>query len=857
MFNFNIKGTTIENSVKWGDCLIFKFSWLARKAFFAFFTFFFVFFLFGFFSGVASQDANSFFLGFSIVFLVLFFYFYSISIFRATYLKKPKPKISLKEAMENPGNFNLAEFLSYEAARAVLASIKFTKENKFPVVDSTILFYTLLCQNRNFNFIFSRLLINFKDLKKTLKKQLIGLRKEYLGGVSGKEYAESFQLAILESVKAAHARKHLVAEKGDLLIALSKTDPVFKGLLVSCDLKPDDVENLVFWLESLESQIALRKRFWDRKNLLKKGSLAKHWSSGFTNLLDKFSIDLSEIYRLQGFPETVGHQKELGSIERILSRQESNNNVLLVGEAGSGRKSIVQALAVRSAAGESLPEVNFKRVVQLDLMSLLAQINDIEEAEQVLDSIFQEVIHAGNVVLVIDEFHNYVGKQSASLGTIDISGVLSSYLPLISFQIVAITTFEGLHRNIEQNSSVLGLFEKVDVSEISDHETLLLLEKLALNLEAKYKKFVSYPALRNIIDYCSKYLPGTPFPEKAMELLDELMIFLVQRRENTLLPSHVAKIVSEKTEIPVGEIESKEREILLNLENLIHQKIINQEEAVREVSAALRRSRAEVTVRKGPMGCFLFLGPTGVGKTETSKVLAEIYFGSESRMIRLDMSEFQSVADIKRLIGSPGEEGLLTTKIRECPFSLVLLDEIEKAHPNILNLFLQVLDEGFLTDGVGRKVDFRNSIIIATSNAGYQVILEAIKQNKAMGEIKAELLDFLFKEGVFRPEFINRFDSVVVYKNLTKENTSDIAQLLLQKLKKNLKEKNIDFIITDSLKEKIVELGYNPTFGAREMRRVIQDKVENVLASGILSGRIKRGDRVEVDSNNFELIVNK
>ena len=264
---------------------------------------------------------------------------------------------------------------------------------------------------------------------------------------------------------------------------------------------------------------------------------------------------------------------------------------------------------------------------------------------------------------------------------------------------------------------------------------------------------------------------------------------MANTKDKIVLPSHVAKIITEKTQIPVGEIETKEKQILLNLESLIHGRIINQEEAVKEVSAALRRARAEVTVRKGPMGCFLFLGPTGVGKTETSKALAEIYFGSEERMIRLDMSEFQTMPDIPRLLGAPGQEGLLTTPVRENPFSLILLDEIEKAHPNILNLFLQVLDEGHLTDGQGRKVDFKNSIIIATSNAGYQIILEALKEETEWSEVKQKLLDFLFQEGIFRPEFINRFDAVVVFKPLSKENLLDIAGITAPKIKSQFKRK--------------------------------------------------------------------
>jgi len=487
---------------------------------------------------------------------------------------------------------------------------------------------------------------------------------------------------------------------------------------------------------------------------------------------------------------------------------------------------------------------------------LLAELPSLEDVETTLDIIFQEAISAGNIILVIDEFHNYI-SQIPRPGIVDMSGVISSYLHLPQFQIIAITTFAGLHQYIEQNPSVLSLFEKIEVSEISLQETLMLLENLTLFHEKKYKRLISYPALREIISMSERYLPGFPFPEKAIELLDEVAVYVAQStKDYVVLPSHVRRIITEKTQIPVGEIETKEKQILLNLESLIHDRIINQEEAVKEVSGALRRARAEVQVRKGPMGCFLFLGPTGVGKTETSKALAEIYFGSEERMIRLDMSEFQTLPDIPRLLGSPDEEGLLTTPVRENPFSLILLDEIEKSHSNILNLFLQVFDEGHLTDGQARKVDFKNSIIIATSNAGYKIILQALKEKSEWSGVKQKLLDFLFQEGTFRPEFINRFDAVVVFKPLSKENLLGIAELLLQKLKANLKEKGIEFVITQALKEKIVELGYNPTFGAREMRRVIQDKVENVLATALLKGEIIRGFKVEIEPENFQLKIN-
>ena len=851
-FNFNLKTTAIYQAVKWAKNPVFKLAKPLRKLFLFLFVLVFLIFIYGFLTDAVSKNAQSLTLGLSINFLTLFLIFRLIESFLNSKVKNPKLNIRITEVVSNLEKFNLADFLSFEVARAVSDSIKFCKKRKIAEISSTLLFYFLIAHNQNLNFIFSRALLSVKEIKQFLEKyfKTISSEAQPLTMV----YSEDFQYSIFESLKVAEKKNHLRIEAGDIIAGLAKHDLIFKRILIDNNLKVQDIENLSWWLEDLEEKIKESKRFWQWKNLIKRGSLGKEWTAGYTLTLDRFSIDLSEVVRKRGLPEIIGHQKEISAVERILSRREINN-VLIVGEAGSGRKSMVYALAKKSVLGESSAEVNYKRIVQLDLTNLLAQISSTEKVEVTLDNIFREVILAGNVILVIDEFHNFI-SGGIRPGVIDISGVLAPYLAYPAFQIVAITTFEGLHKNIEQNPSILSLFEKVEVAEVSERETLMLLQNLSLILEQKYKKFVSYQSLRDIIVYCSKYLPAIPFPEKGMDLLDEVMVYLNQTiKDKVLLPKHIAYIISEKTQIPVGEIEEKERQVLLNLENLIHERIINQQEAVKEVSTSLRRARAEVTTRSGPMGTFLFLGPTGVGKTETSKALAEIYFGSEDRMIRLDMSEFQSAADIPHLLGAPGEEGLLTTKVRKRPFSLILLDEIEKAHPNVLNLFLQILDEGHVTDGLGRKVDFKNSIIIATSNAGYKIILQALKEKTEWFKVKQKLLDRLFEEGLFRPEFINRFDAVVVFKPLTKENLLDIADLMLKKLKKNLKEKEIEFVITEPLKERIVELGYDPTFGARQMRRVIQDKIENVLASALLSGEIKRGYKVEIDSEDFRLKI--
>ena len=848
-FYFNLKQAKISQAVRWERNLIFRSARFKKRLFFVFFIFTFLSFIYYFFVTYNSSAASKFW-GFSIIFLILTLISWLKESFLNSKLKKPKLKVKLGEAISEPEKYNLAEFLSFKAAKAIFQAIEFSETKKLSQIPSEALLYFTLESREEINFIFSRVLLSLSEIKEELKNYLENLKGEEFKGV----LSPDSEKVILEAAKFAQRRGREIIKIEDIIVSQSKIDPIFRKHLISANIKAEDIENLTWWLEDLEEKISEERKWWDWKNLVKKGTLAREWTAGYTPTLDRFSIDLSEVVKKQGFPAIIGHQQEIETMERILSREEQKN-VLIVGDSGSGRKSMLTAIAEKSVLGESLPGVNYKRVVQLDLQGILAQTESLEEVEQVLDTIFREIIAAGNVILVIDEFHNFVGGVTR-LGTIDITGVISSYLTLPSFQVVAITTFEGLHKNIEQNPQILSLFEKVEVSEISQRETLLLLETLSLKLEMRYKKFVSYPALRNIIDFCDRYMPATPFPEKAMDLLEEVMVYLAQTKEKILLPKHVAKIVSEKTQIPVGEIEIREREILLNLENLIHQRIINQEEAVKEVSAALRRARAGVSVKKGPIGTFLFLGPTGVGKTETSKALAEIYFGSEERMIRLDMSEFQNVEDIPRLIGSPGEEGLLTTQVREKSFSLILLDEVEKAHPNILNLFLQVLDEGHLTDGLGRKVDFKNTIIIATSNAGYLIILDALRENTVWSQVKEKLLNYCFEKAIFRPEFINRFDAVVVFGPLSKENLLDIAELMLGKLKKGLAEKEIEFMITLPLKEKMVELGYDPTFGARNLQRVIQDNVGNILAKAILSGELKRGNKVEVDPEGFKLKIN-
>ena len=845
---FNFKKTAILQALRRESFPLFRFSGIFENIF-----------LFLFISSLAIIMLS--FVGFAsgyialksaVLFFAIFLIFWNLHLFTETKIKRPEIALKLSDAITDPDNYNLADFLSLDAAKIVRDSINFCKRKKI-IASSSVLFYAATKSSKDIALICFRLGLDTNKLRNDLKNFLEKTQKHDQLSIN---FSDDFQKTILEAAEVSETRGHNLIGEKEILVALAKNNEFFKKVLVENDLKEIDVENMTLWLDSAEDAAEKNRKFWTYENLSRSGSMGKEWASGYTITLDKFSTDWTKVVSKWMFREVIGHKKETEEVEMILSKS-SLSNALIVGNPGTGRKSIIEAIAQKCYLGTALPELNNKRVVELDVVSLSAQIQDFEKMESVLDQIFSEVLEAGNVILAIDDLENFVGQSVQRAGAIDISGILSKYLAMASFQFVGVTSYEGLHRSIEQNPSFADFFRKVEVREITEAETIRILQSAALESEYKHKILILYPSIREIVNLTGRYMPSLPFPKKALDILDEVVVYVQTLREKVVLPHHVSEIISNKTEIPVGKMEVKEKETLLNLENLIHQRIVNQEEAVKEISIAMRRARAGLSSKTRPMGTFLFLGPTGVGKTETSKALAQIYFGSEEKMIRLDMSEFQAISDIPRLIGaiSPVEmQGLLTTPVRETPFSLVLLDEIEKSHPNILNLFLQVLDEGHITDGQGRKVVFTNTIIIGTSNAGADMIFKEVESGRPIE--KDVLFSALFDKNIFKPEFINRFDATVIFHPLTKDNLLKIAQLSLQGLQKNLKEKEIDFEITESLKEKIVELSYKPAYGAREMRRVVQDKVENSIAEALLSDKIKKGDRIELNPETFEIIVN-
>lgn len=846
--NFNLKQTAIFHAYKKSRFFLFRFSDFLFQAFLGFF----ILSLFFIFLSFLRENFEIVYAKISALFLLCSIIFWNISLFTELKIKKINLKIKISDIVSDLDNYNIADFISLESVSTFKDLIKFSNKKKIQI-NSTALLYFLIKNSKESTVALFRLGIDIKKIKDDLKNYLEKIPKQDAADI----FSDNFHKTIIDAIKISVQREHLSISESDILVALAKNDEFFKKILIDYDLKLQDVENITLWLDSVQETIKKEKEFWSKDNLVRMGSMGKDWASGYTVTLDQYSIDWRDIVSGWRFKEIISHKEQTEKAEMILARSELSN-VLIIGNSGAGRKSVVEAIAHKCYLAKSFPELNNKRVVELDMVKLVAVIQDFEILEKTLDQIFSEVVASGNVILVINNLDNFVNQPHQKAGAVDISGVLSKYLSMPGFHFIGISTYEGLHRNIEQNSAFADFFEKIEIPEITEQETIDILQTNSMEAEYKSKIFILYPAIREIVNLTGRYMPSLPFPEKALDVLTEVVAYVQLKKEKIIFPHHVAEIISSKTKIPIGKMEVKEKETLLNLENLIHQRLVNQEEAVKEISIAMRRARAGLSSKKRPMGTFLFLGPTGVGKTETSKALSQIYFGSEEKMIRIDMSEFQAIADIPRLIGavSPVEmQGLLTTPVRESPFSLVLFDEIEKAHPNILNLFLQILDEGHITDGQGRKVVFTNTIIICTSNAGADVIFKEAESGSTID--KDKLLSSLFDKQIFRPEFVNRFDATVIFHPLTKENLVDIAQLTLQGLQKNLKEKEIDFEITEPLKLKIVELSYKPAYGAREMRRVVQDKVENVIAEALISEKIKKGNKIEINAETFELIILK
>ena len=635
-------------------------------------------------------------------------------------------------------------------------------------------------------------------------------------------------------------------------------------------------------------------------------------------LLQKYGRDLTKMAAEHHLDPIIGRDQEIERVIRILSRR-TKNNPCLIGEAGVGKTAIAEGLALRISQGRVPRALQQKRLIALDLVSLIAGTKYRGEFEERVKNLMDEVAQAHDIILFIDEIHNIIGAGAAE-GSIDAANILKPQLSRGEIQLMGATTIAEYRRHIERDSALARRFQSVLVEEPTEQQTIQILRGILPRYEQHHHVHITDEALEAAVRLSRRYLTERYLPDKAIDLIDEaaskvrLQAFTappdLQQLENELkhlneekaaainsqdfesaakirdkekeineqlekekqnwqsqhkqsngsvTAEDIADIVSSWTGVPVKQLNEQEGERLLNMEKVLHERVVGQEEAVSAVSKAIRRGRIGLKDPKRPIGSFLFLGPTGVGKTELCKALAEALFGDENAMIRLDMSEYMEKHSVSRMVGSPpgyvgyDDGGQLTEKIRRKPYSVILFDEVEKAHPDVFNMLLQILEDGILTDSQGRKVSFKNSVIIMTSNIGARMISErknlgfvsaedAVKDDK---EIKSDVMGELKQH--FKPEFLNRIDDIIVFHKLTNDDIKQIAKNMLNSLTKRVSNLNLEIRFTDACVDHIAKVGYDPVYGARPLRRAITSNIEDKLSEKFLEGAFKSGDTVEVD----------
>lgn len=584
---------------------------------------------------------------------------------------------------------------------------------------------------------------------------------------------------------------------------------------------------------------------------LRRRTVNRAWTSRPTPTLDQFSVDFTDLARAGDIGFMIGHKNEYERLVNVLS-QPTNPNVILVGEPGVGAKTIIKRLAYMITKDEVPPLLFDKRLVALNISDLVAGA-DQTELQGRIHQIFEEIIIAGNIILYIPEIHNL--SRTSGEFFLSAANVMLPFLVGNDFPTIGVSYPREYKQYIEKDSAFLGAFETIMVEEISKEEAVKLLTFISIILEKEARITISFDAIKTAVNLAKRYFNDRPLPGSAHDLLKEAASAVRNKRQKVLAKEDIIQAAEMKINIPLHGVETGEAEKLLNLEEIIHQDLIDQEEAVKAVGRALREYRSGLSRRGGPIAVFLFVGPTGVGKTELAKILAKIHFGSEEAMIRLDMTEYQDKTSFFQLVGSPDGKtsGLLTEAVLAKPYSLILLDEFEKAHPDVLNLFLQVFDDGRLTDNFGRRVDFENTIIIATSNAHSAFIKISLEQGKKLEEIadefKKKLIDF------FRPELLNRFSDIILFKILLPADLEKIAKLQIKKQVIGLlkEEHGVDLVFDDSAIKLIAEMGYDQVFGARPLRKVLSEQVKSPIAEMLLKKEIARGNQVVVLVENNKL----
>lgn len=619
-------------------------------------------------------------------------------------------------------------------------------------------------------------------------------------------------------------------------------------------LTPASHDAVEVWFEALESQ--------KKPDLFSIPPLARDWAYGYTPLLDAYVTDLTSPSYQSITRHMVGRTKEILHIKELLTKSQEAN-VILVGEEGVGKHTVVDALARMIYEGSSGPALAYKRVLKLNMEKLLTTTTDVKQRETFMENLFAEAVEAKSIVLVIENFDRYV---SSGEGRIDLTIPIEKYAKQSTIQFMGITNPFMYQQYVARNDKIQRLFSPVQVPEISKEEALQTILFGIPTFEQKYHLVIPYETAETVVVKSEFYITSIPFPEKALELMDEACAHTTSQQSTSphlirITPSDIDATLTTKTHMPTT-LTDEMRQKLLTLKQTIGQHILFQDDALAQLAAALRRSFVVLGKRKKPLASFLFLGPTGVGKTETAKTLARIFFGNESYLIRFDMSLYQSRNDIKTLFGSieTGTPGLLVQAVRQQPYAVLLLDELEKAHPDLLNIFLTIIDEGYFTDGFGRRVDCKNLIVIATSNAGSdyiykeQQILNRLDQIAIGGSNgggptnpRQNLIDYLIQNHLFSPEFLNRFDGVVQYQPLRNETVLALARHMTTEVCRTIYDLyKIHIAISDETLQEIITQGFNPAFGARNLHHVLSQKIEDKVALLILAKKVSAEQTVTI-----------
>lgn len=617
-------------------------------------------------------------------------------------------------------------------------------------------------------------------------------------------------------------------------------DETFSNFLLTQQVTREDLVGAAGWVMRIERSARNRARWWSRDNLGRIEGLGKNWSYGETYLLERYGHEINDDPLYEAAKALVRPEDdEVEALEAVLARSRQSN-ALVVGNSIDGGKEAVAQLAYKIEQGEALPSLEHKRVFVIDIERMVSVMKEKAAVEKELLRVLDQSVAAGNIILVFEDFARTM--QSLSGLSVDVVSLMAPYFNSPHIHVAATLTEGDLHAIAERNEALMQYFEVVRMHDIDAEGALMLLEQTALAEERRFGVVCTYRALRKVVESAEQYFPDGVMPDKAIDLLLELTPTAAEAGDEIIDANDVERLISEKTGVPMGAISPQEQKKLLAIEDVLHERVVGQERAVAEIGRALRRARAGAGNADRPIGTFLFLGPTGVGKTETAKALAFAMFNDEDAMHRLDMSEYQTPDALARLIGTPdGATGRLADMLREKQYGVLLLDEFEKTNPDVHDLFLQILDEGRFTDGSGKQVSARNLVIIATSNAAADRIWNLTEAGEDVSAMEAELVDEIIDRGIFKPELLNRFDRIVVFHPLEKEHLQQIALIKLGALARRVKEKGIELVVSDELAGLIAGAGYDPKFGARPMNRYLQDTVEQIIADRMIAGTLRPG----------------